>query len=65
MDKAFKAEDKLTQMLLNTHVRNLPAEEAEELVRRLRLLTGSTVSNNEEPDVVFAAAGTEPNLGSS
>ncbi|OZV23024.1 phosphoketolase family protein [Streptococcus sobrinus] len=66
MDKAFKAEDKINLIVTSKHPRPqfYSVEEASELVEKgYKVIDwASTVSANEEPDVVFAAAGTEPNL---
>ncbi|MBY5004952.1 phosphoketolase family protein [Streptococcus suis] len=66
MDKAFKAEDKINLIVTSKHPRPqfYSVAEAEELVEKgYKVIDwASTVSINEEPDVVFAAAGTEPNL---
>ena len=66
MDKAFKAEDKINLIVTSKHPRPqfYSVEEAQELVDKgYKVIDwASTVSADEEPDVVFAAAGTEPNL---
>ena len=66
MDKAFKAEDKINLIVTSKHPRPqfYSVEEAQELVNKgYKVIDwASTVSADEEPDVVFAAAGTEPNL---
>ncbi|HFU4024487.1 TPA: phosphoketolase [Streptococcus suis] len=66
MDKAFKAEDKINLIVTSKHPRPqfYSVAEAEELVEKgYKVIDwASTVSIDEEPDVVFAAAGTEPNL---
>lgn len=66
MDKAFKDEDKINLIVTSKHPRPqfYSVEEASELVEKgYKVIDwASTVQANEEPDVVFAAAGTEPNL---
>ncbi|MCC9735132.1 phosphoketolase family protein, partial [Streptococcus agalactiae] len=66
MDKAFKAEDKINLIVTSKHPRPqfYSIAEAEELVAEgYKVIDwASNVSLNQEPDVVFAAAGTEPNL---
>ncbi len=66
MDKAFKAEDKINLIVTSKHPRPqfYSIGEAEELVAEgYKVIDwASNVSLNQEPDVVFAAAGTEPNL---
>ncbi|HFI5175340.1 TPA: phosphoketolase [Streptococcus agalactiae] len=66
MDKAFKAEDKINLIVTAKHPRPqfYSIAEAEELVAEgYKVIDwASNVSLNQEPDVVFAAAGTEPNL---
>lgn len=66
MDKAFKAEDKINLIVISKHPRPqfYSIAEAEELVAEgYKVIDwASNVSLNQEPDVVFAAAGTEPNL---
>lgn len=66
MDKAFKAEDKINLIVTSKHPRPqfYSVAEAEELVEKgYKVIDwASTVSVDEDPDVVFAAAGTEPNL---
>lgn len=66
MDKAFKAEDKINLIVTSKHPRPqfYSITEAEELVAEgYKVIDwASNVSLNQEPDVVFAAAGTEPNL---
>ncbi|HGD5443528.1 TPA: phosphoketolase [Streptococcus agalactiae] len=65
-DKAFKAEDKINLIVTSKHPRPqfYSIAEAEELVAEgYKVIDwASNVSLNQEPDVVFAAAGTEPNL---
>ena len=66
MDEAFKGEDVINLIVSSKHPRPqfYSADEAEELVREgYKLIDwASTVSADEEPDLVIAAAGTEPNL---
>lgn len=66
MDKAFKAEDKINLIVTSKHPRPqfYSIAEAEELVAEgYKVIDwASNVLLNQEPDVVFAAAGTEPNL---
>ncbi|HEO2444774.1 TPA: phosphoketolase family protein [Streptococcus agalactiae] len=66
MDKAFKAEDKINLIVTSKHPRPqfYSIAKAEELVAEgYKVIDwASNVSLNQEPDVVFAAAGTEPNL---
>ncbi|HGI1912357.1 TPA: phosphoketolase [Streptococcus agalactiae] len=66
MDKAFKAEDKINLIVTSKHPRPqfYSIAEAEELVAEgYKVIDwASNVSLNQEPDVVFAAAGIEPNL---
>ncbi|HGK5854233.1 TPA: phosphoketolase [Streptococcus agalactiae] len=66
MDKAFKAEDKINLIVTSKHPRPqfYSIAEAEELVAEgYKVIDwASNVSLNQDPDVVFAAAGTEPNL---
>lgn len=66
MDKAFKAEDKINLIVTSKHPRPqfYSIAEAEELVAEgYKVIDwASNVSLNQEPDVVFAASGTEPNL---
>ncbi|HGD4853703.1 TPA: phosphoketolase [Streptococcus agalactiae] len=66
MDKEFKAEDKINLIVTSKHPRPqfYSIAEAEELVAEgYKVIDwASNVSLNQEPDVVFAAAGTEPNL---
>lgn len=66
MDKALKAEDKINLIVTSKHPRPqfYSIAEAEELVAEgYKVIDwASNVSLNQEPDVVFAAAGTEPNL---
>ncbi|MBF0818306.1 phosphoketolase family protein [Streptococcus acidominimus] len=66
MNKAFKEEDVINLIVTSKHPRPqfYSITEAEELVEKgYKVIDwASTVSTDEEPDVVFAAAGTEPNL---
>lgn len=65
-DKAFKDEDVINLIVTSKHPRPqfYSVEEATELVEKgYKVIDwASSVSADEEPDVVFAAAGTEPNL---
>ncbi|MEQ9810763.1 phosphoketolase family protein [Streptococcus jiangjianxini] len=65
-DRAFKDEDVINLIVTSKHPRPqfYSADEAEELVDKgYKVIDwASTVSADEEPDIVFAAAGTEPNL---
>lgn len=66
MNKAFKEEDVINLVVTSKHPRPqfYSVTEAEELVEKgYKVIDwASTVPTNGEPDVVFAAAGTEPNL---
>lgn len=66
MDKMFKSEHMINLAVASKHVRPqfYSADEAEEIVEQgYKVIDwASTVDSNEEPDVVIAAAGTEPNL---
>ncbi|MGT2963833.1 phosphoketolase family protein [Streptococcus acidominimus] len=66
MNKAFKEEDVINLIITSKHPRPqfYSITEAEELVEKgYKVIDwASTVPANGEPDVVFAAAGTEPNL---
>lgn len=66
MNKAFKEEDVINLIVTSKHPRPqfYSITEAEELVEKgYKVIDwASTVPANGEPDVVFAAAGTEPNL---
>lgn len=66
MDKAFRSENVINYVITSKHPRPqfFTADEAEELVNEgLKVIDwASTVKDNEEPDVVIAAAGTEPNF---
>ncbi|EFR31705.1 phosphoketolase family protein [Eremococcus coleocola] len=66
MDKAFRSENVINYVVTSKHPRPqfFTADEAEELVNEgLKVIDwASTVKDNEEPDVVIAAAGTEPNF---
>lgn len=67
-EKMFNSQHKVNMMVASKHVRPqfYSAEEAQEIVEKgYKIIDwASTVSENEEPDVVIAAAGTEPNLES-
>lgn len=66
MDKAFKSENLINYVVTSKHVRPqfFTASEAEELVDKgFKVIDwASTVNENEEPDIVIASSGTEPNL---
>ncbi len=66
MDTALKDEDKINLIVTSKHPRPqfYTVEEAEELVKNgYKVIDwASTVSEDQEPDLVIAAAGTEPNL---
>lgn len=66
MNKAFKEEDIINLIVTSKHPRPqfYSITEAEELIEEgYKVIDwASTVPANGEPDVVFAAAGTEPNL---
>ncbi|MDR0846964.1 MAG: phosphoketolase family protein [Lactobacillales bacterium] len=66
MDKAFSSRGLINLIVTSKHPRNqfYSVEEAEELVREgYKVIDwASTCPAGEEPDVVIAAAGTEPNL---
>lgn len=66
MDKMFKSEHMINLAVASKHVRPqfYSADEAEEIVENgYKVIEwASTVGIDEEPDVVIAAAGTEPNL---
>lgn len=68
MNKVFKTEDKINLVVTSKHPRPqfYSINEAEELVAQgYKVIDwASTIGLDEEPDVVFAAAGTEPNLES-
>ncbi|MGT2923684.1 phosphoketolase family protein [Streptococcus caviae] len=65
MDKALKSEDKINLVVTSKHPRPqfYSAKEAEELVQKgYKVIDWASTDKGQEPDVVFAAAGTEPNL---
>ncbi|MBM7599109.1 xylulose-5-phosphate/fructose-6-phosphate phosphoketolase [Virgibacillus halotolerans] len=66
MDKMFKSEHLINLAVASKQVRPqfYSVDEAEELVEKgFKIIDwASTVKNDEEPDVVIAASGTEPNL---
>lgn len=66
MNKALTSKDKVNIIVASKHPRPqfYSPQEAEEIVSKgLKIIDwASTVSNNEEPDLVLAACGTEPNL---
>lgn len=66
MSKVFKSENVINLVVASKHVRPqfYSPDEAEELVDKgLKVIDwASTVSEDEEPDVVIVACGTEPNL---
>lgn len=68
MNKMFKSEHLINLSVASKHLRPqfYSADEAEYLVENgFKVIDwASTVKNNDEPDIVIAAAGTEPNLES-
>lgn len=65
MDKAMRDEQVINLIVSSKHPRPqfYSAAEAEELVENgLKVIDWASTDNGEEPDVVIAAAGTEPNL---
>ena len=65
MDKAMQDEQVINLIVSSKHPRPqfYSAAEAEELVEEgLKVIDWASTDNGEEPDVVIAAAGTEPNL---
>lgn len=66
MSESLQSEDKINLIVASKHPRPqfYSVEEAEELVKEgYKVIDwASTVKEGEEPDVVIAAAGTEPNL---
>ncbi|MFC4772834.1 phosphoketolase family protein [Enterococcus hermanniensis] len=65
MDKAMQDEQVINLIVSSKQPRPqfYSAEEAEELVEKgLKVIDWASTDNGEEPDVVIAAAGTEPNL---
>lgn len=65
-DKAFQEREVINLIVTSKQVRNqfYTKEEAKELVEKgLKIIDwASNVKNNEEPDLVMVASGTEPNL---
>lgn len=66
MNKVLVSENLINLIVASKHVRPqfYSVEEAEELIENgYKIIDwASTVSKDEEPDIIFAAAGTEPNL---
>lgn len=65
MEESFKSEEKINLIVSSKHPRPqfYSAEEAEVLVKDgLKVIDWASTDNGEEPDLVVAAAGTEPNL---
>ncbi|MGX7076174.1 phosphoketolase family protein [Globicatella sanguinis] len=65
MDKALQDEDKINLIVSSKHPRPqfYSADEAQELVEKgYKVIDWASTDNGETPDVVIAAAGTEPNL---
>ncbi|EJN94583.1 phosphoketolase family protein [Streptococcus ratti] len=65
MDKVLKSEDKINLIVTSKHPRPqfYSVQEAEELVEKgYKVIDWASTDKGQEPDVVFAAAGTEPNL---
>lgn len=65
MDKALKSEDKINLIVSSKHPRPqfYSVDEAEELAQKgYKVIDWASTDAGKEPDVVFAAAGTEPNL---
>ncbi|KRM79593.1 xylulose-5-phosphate phosphoketolase [Lapidilactobacillus dextrinicus DSM 20335] len=63
-NKAFATEEKINFIVTSKHPRPqwYSAEEADVLVNNgLKIIDWASTDNGEEPDIVFAAAGTEPN----
>lgn len=63
-NKAFATEEKINLIVTSKHPRPqwYSAEEADVLVNKgLKIIDWASTDNGEEPDIVFAAAGTEPN----
>ena len=63
-NKAFATEEKINFIVTSKHPRPqwYSAEEADVLVNKgLKIIDWASTDNGEEPDIVFAAAGTEPN----
>lgn len=65
MDKALRSKDKINLIVTSKHPRPqfFSAKEAEELVSKgLKIIDWASTDKGHEAEVVFAAAGTEPNL---
>ncbi|OJF91779.1 phosphoketolase [Alkalibacterium sp. 20] len=65
MNKVLKSEQKINLIVSSKHPRPqfYTAKEAEELVEKgLKIIDWASTFNDDEPDIVIAAAGTEPNL---
>ncbi|GEQ50273.1 phosphoketolase family protein [Tetragenococcus koreensis] len=65
MDKSFKEEDVINLITSSKHPRPqfYSAEEAQEIVDQgAKKIDWASTDDGEEPDIVFAAAGSEPNL---
>lgn len=65
MEESFKSEEKINLIVSSKHPRPqfYSAEEAEVLVKDgLKVIDWASTDSGEEPDLVVAAAGTEPNL---
>lgn len=65
MDKAMQDKQVINLIVSSKHPRPqfYSADEAEELVEKgLKVIDWASTDNGEEPDLVIAAAGTEPNL---
>lgn len=63
-NKAFATEEKINLIVASKHPRPqwYSAEEADVLANKgLKIIDWASTDNGEEPDIVFAAAGTEPN----
>lgn len=67
MNKVLKSEQKINLIVSSKHPRPqfYSAIEAEELAEKgLKVIDWASTTTNKEPDIVIAAAGTEPNLES-
>ena len=65
MNKALQSEDKINLVVTSKHPRPqfYSVKEAEELAEQgYKVIDWASTDKGQEPDVVFAAAGTEPNL---
>lgn len=65
MEKSLNSEEKINLIVSSKHPRPqfYSAEEATELVNKgLKIIDWASTCKDEEPDIVIAAAGTEPNL---